>query len=201
MRTKARESSRGVLLVLGLIGALAACAGPRPALHGTLLEPAMPVPDFQLASVDGPVARSDFQGKITVLVFGFTHCPVICPTTLARLARSMEELGPGAEEIQVVMITIDPERDTPKRMKEYTSAFAPAFLGLTGTREQITEVAAAFGIFHARSTEPTPTSGDYQVDHTTSVTVLDREGNARLIWAFGTETEHLTSDLRQLIKH
>ena len=159
----------------------------------------MAVPDFTLTSADGPVAKSDFRGRFAVMVFGFTRCPAICPTTLARLASALEELGPGGQEIQVVMVTVDPERDTPERIREYTRAFAPGFLGLTGTVEEITEVAAAFGIFHARSEEPAPTSGGYLVDHTTSVTVLDRDGAARLVWAFGTETEHMASDLRQLI--
>lgn len=186
-------------LFLGLAVLITGCPAPRPELHGTLLESAMPVPDFALTSADGPVVKSDFHGRFTALVFGFTHCPVICPTTLARLARSMEDLGPEAREIQVVMITVDPERDTPQRMKEYTGAFAPEFVGLTGGTEEIAEVAAAFGIFHTVSSEPAPTGGGYLVDHTTSVTVLDREGRARLLWAFGTETEHMTSDLRQLI--
>ena len=186
-------------LALALALPIAGCSDPRPELHGTLLEPAMPVPDFTLTSADGPVTRSDFEGRLAVLVFGFTHCPVICPTTLARVARALEDLGPESEQIQVVMITVDPERDTPERVKEYAGAFAPDFLGLTGTTEEIADVAAAFGIFHARSAEPAPTAGGYLVDHTTTVTVLDREGKARLLWAYDTETEKLASDLRYLL--
>ncbi len=160
----------------------------------------MPVADFTLTSTDGSVAKKDLGGRLTVVVFGFTHCPAICPTSLARLARSLDELGPEAQQVQVVMITVDPERDTAQRMEEYVSAFAPGFLGLTGTAEQLAEVAAAFGIFHARSSEPAPTPEDYLVDHTTTLTVLDRKGQARLLWAFGTEIEHMTSDLRYLLR-
>ena len=181
------------------LASVAGCGDAPPAFHGTLLEPPMPVPDFTLASADGPVAKSDLRGRLAVLVFGFTHCPMICPTTLARAASALEALGPGAQEVEVVMITVDPERDTPERMQEYAGAFSPDFLGLTGTQEEIADVAAAFGVFHGRSEEPAPTAGGYLVDHTTSVTVLDREGRARLMWAFGTETEHMVSDLRQLI--
>lgn len=158
----------------------------------------MPVPEFTLTSVDGPVAKSDLEGRLVVLVFGFTHCPVICPTSLARLARGLEEFGPGAEEVQVVLITVDPERDTPERVQEYATAFAPDFLGLTGSAEEIAAVAAGFGIYHARTEDPEG-GEDYEVDHTSTITVLDREGRARLVWAFGTETQHMVSDLRRLL--
>ena len=193
-----RLRARSRLLALTLAASLAGCSGPRPAIHGTLLEPPMAVPDFELASAGGRVAKRDLEGRLVVLVFGFTHCPAICPTTLARLARAMEELGPEAEEVRVVMITVDPERDTPQRMEEYATAFDPGFLGLTGSAEEIAEVAAAYGIFHARSADP-EADGGYQVDHTTTITVLDRDGRARLLWAFGTEARDMASDLRHLI--
>lgn len=194
------------LLVIGMLLTLTALtaalivlgrAGSRPQLHGTFIDPAMAASDFELAAAGGPVRKSDFRGRLVVLFFGYTHCPDVCPTTMAQLARAMEMLGPDAREVQVVMVSVDPGRDTPQRMAEYAGAFATSFVGLTGTAAEIDRVAAAFGIYHARAEGSAETG--YLVDHTATVTVLDRDGNVRLLWSFGTDAEQMAADLRYLL--
>lgn len=169
-----------------------------PELHGMLLDPPLPPNDFTLTSAAGPVRLADLQGKVVVLFFGYTFCPDVCPTTMVRLGHAMELLGKEAEEVQVVMISVDPERDTPERLAEYTRAFHPSFLGLTGTPEEIAAVAAAYGIYQARA-EGSAATG-YLVDHTSTVTVLNRDGERRMLWSFEVPAEGLASDLSYLVR-
>jgi protein SCO1/2 len=187
-----------VMLVL-LVGATGFVAfnllgGRGVELHGSLLEPSLPAADFTLASDGGPVRLADLRGKVVVLFFGYTFCPDVCPTTMVRLGRALELLGKDAERVQVVMISVDPERDTPERLGPYARAFHPSFLGLTGTREEIDAVASAYGIYHAKA-EGSAATG-YLVDHTANVLVLDRSGGLRLLWPFEVPAEALAADLR-----
>lgn len=189
-------------LALLLAGGIAlyglASAGP-PELHGTSVDPPLEVSaDLVLASADGPVRLDDFQGQIVVLFFGYTSCPDVCPLTLQRAARALELLGPEADEVRVVFVSVDPERDTPARAAEYTSAFGPRVTGLSGTPEQIRAAAAAFGIYHARG-EPS-SEGGYLVDHTVRTLVLDRDGALRLIWPDDVSAEAMAADLRYLLR-
>lgn len=167
-------------------------------LHGMLLDPPLPTNDFTLTSAAGPVQLADLQGKVVVLFFGYTFCPDVCPTTMVRLGHAMELLGKEAEEVQVVMISVDPERDTPERLAEYTRAFHPSFLGLTGTPEEIAAVAAAYGIYLAKA-EGSAATG-YLVDHTSTTTVLNRDGERRMLWSFEVPAEGLASDLSFLVR-
>jgi protein SCO1/2 len=167
-------------------------------LHGTLLEPPLPAADFTLTSAAGPVRLADLEGKVVVLFFGYTFCPDVCPTTMVRLGQVMELLGRDAERVQVVMITVDPERDTPERLAEYTRAFHPSFIGLTGTPEEIARVAAAYGIYHAKAAGSEATG--YLVDHSSTTTVVDRRGGVRLLWPFNVPTEGLAADLKVLLR-
>lgn len=167
-------------------------------LHGTYFEPSFEAKDFELTSADGRVRLSDLKGKVVVLFFGYTLCPDVCPLTMVRLGQAMEELGADAERVQVVMVTVDPERDTPERLAEYVRAFHPSFIGLSGTREEVDAVAAAYGIYHAKA-EGSDATG-YLVDHTASVTVIDRGGGVRLIWPFDVGAEELASDLKFVLR-
>lgn len=117
-----------------------------------------PAPGFRLASHDGrTVSLEDFRGRVVVLFFGFTHCPDVCPMTMASLARAMEALGPRSERVQVLLVTVDPERDTTERLGEYLGRFDPRFLGLRGSEGELRQVAAAYGaFFQARPLEPSP---------------------------------------------
>lgn len=168
------------------------------AFHGTLIDPPLPSSDFELATPAGTFQSSVFRGRIVVLVFGFTACPDACPGTLARLARAVDLLERAAEDVEVVLITVDPERDTPERTAEYAAAFNPRFAGLSGTASQVARVASSFGIFHERAHHGD--DSDYLVDHTTTVTVLDRRGDVRLLWSSDVTAEQMAEDLGRLLR-
>jgi protein SCO1 len=167
--------------------------------HGLLLESPKPAADFTLGGAGGKeVKLSDYRGKLVVLYYGYTFCPDVCPTTLAEITKAVQKLGKKSEDVQVVMVTVDPERDTPERMAEYMAFFNPSFVGLSGTPDQIAEAATPFGIYYQKH-EGTPASG-YLVDHTATVNMLDREGRMRLVWPFGTEGDAMAADLKQMLK-
>lgn len=167
-------------------------------LHGTYLEPPLPAAEFELTSAEGPVRLADLRGKVVVLFFGYTFCPDVCPTTMVRLGQAMELLGNDAERVQVIMVSVDPERDTPEKLAQYARAFHPSFLGVTGTQEEIDAVASAYGIYHAKA-EGSDATG-YLVDHSANVTVIDRRGGVRLIWPYNVDAEGLASDLRFVLR-
>ncbi len=189
----------GVLLGISLaaILSLSQFASSPPAVHGTLIDPPAPMPDFALSSGPDVVRKSQFEGRIVVVAFGYTYCPDVCPTTMSRLAQAVALLGDDAERVQVLLVSVDPERDTPERVRAYAERFNPAFVGLSGRPDQIAEVTAAFGIHHERG-EETEERG-YLVDHTATVTALDAEGNTRLLWSFDVAPEQIAHDLRYLI--
>ena len=185
---------------LVFLGAAALLGGNwlRPAeLHGTAFPPGPPE-NFTLTSARGPVRLAEFRGAPVVLFFGYTSCPDVCPTTLSRLARATRRLGPRADRVRVVMVTVDPERDTPARLAEYTAAFDPRFIGLSGTPAQIDSVAAHFGIAHTR--HPGSAAAGYTVDHTSSALVLGPDGSLCVIWPYDLAPEDMASDLRQLLR-
>ena len=151
-----------------------------------------------LRAGDGPLALADLRGRHVVLFFGYTSCPDVCPTTLSRLAEAFRQAGEGIErEVQVVFVSVDPERDTAERASRYAAAFHPSFAGVTGTEEEVHTVASAYGIYYAR----VPLEGDagYTVDHTATLTVLDPEGRVRLLWSFAVEPAGMAEDLRSLV--
>jgi protein SCO1 len=188
----------GVAAVVLIVGAAFMFLRPYQ-YHGAVLQSPKPATDFTLTAAGGkPVSLSDYRGKLVVLYFGYTFCPDVCPTTLAEVTKAVQKLGKKAEDVQVIMVTVDPERDTPERLAEYMSYFNPNFVGLSGTPEQIAAAATPFGIFYEKH-EGTPASG-YLVDHTATVNVLDREGRLKLLWPFGTEGDAMAADLAQLLK-
>ncbi len=166
--------------------------------HGMVLQPSDPV-DFTLTAHTGEkVSLSDFRGKYVILYFGYTFCPDVCPLTLAELSQAMKILGDKAENVQVIMVTVDPERDTPERLANYVPSFHPSFIGLTGSLDEIAKAATPLGIFYAKN-EVEGASG-YLMDHTASVTLLDPEGRVRLIWPFGTPPEDVAADLEYMMR-
>ena len=142
--------------------------------HGTHFSPGMPAADFTLESADGPVSKTDFEGKAVAIFFGFTACPDICPTTLLRLSNALDRLGEKRSQVQVVFISVDPERDTPERADRYAESVDPAFVGLSGTPEEIADVAAEYGIYYEKA-EGSEATG-YLVDHLATITVLNEHG-------------------------
>jgi protein SCO1/2 len=163
-----------------------------------LMQGTAPVFDFDLVSdTAGHVKLSDFRGKPVLLYFGYTFCPDVCPTTMAELGRMMRELGDRADDVQVIMISVDPERDTPERLGEYVRYFHPSFMGLTGTEDEISQTATPLGIYYARR-EVEGASG-YLMDHTATVLLVDKDGLARLIWPYGTSAEDMAADVRYFL--
>lgn len=140
---------------------------------------------------------SDFRGKVVTLFFGYTQCPDVCPTNLATMAEVMRQLGPDAERVQVLFVTLDPERDTQALLAQYMPAFDSRFLGLYGDAAQTAVVAKEFRVFFAKSGD---TSGsNYTLDHSTGTYVFDSEGRLRLYVKHGTAPDLIAADLRQLL--
>ena len=140
---------------------------------------------------------ADFKGKVVTLFFGFTHCPDVCPTTLVEMANVMKELGSDAGRVQVLFVSVDPERDTADVLKRYVPAFHPSFLGLTGNAEDIARVAKEFKIYYQKQNLA---SGGYTMDHSAGTYIFDGEGRLRLFAQYGAGAPALLHDIRQLLK-
>jgi protein SCO1/2 len=140
---------------------------------------------------------ADFKGKTTVVFFGYTQCPDVCPTTMAELAQVKKALGKDGEQLQGVFITIDPERDTPELLKAYMSSFDPSFIALRGTPEQTAATAKDFKVFYAKV--PGKSEGSYTMDHTAGSYIFDSTGRLRLFTRYGSGAEALTADLKALL--
>jgi protein SCO1/2 len=186
-----------IIVITALVALLSACQQVYE-FKGTALSAPHPAPDIALESADGPVSLHDFKGKYTYLFFGYTYCPDVCPLTLATLTQVKEGLGDDGDQMQVVMITVDPQRDTPARMVEYMHFFDDSFVGLSGDLEIIDKVGEPFGLYYLHH-EGSPDSG-YLVDHTARVFLLDRDSNAILTYGQGTEAEVILDDLQHLIE-
>jgi len=158
-----------------------------------------PAADFTLDSTLGrPVSLSEFQGHPVLLYFGYTTCPDVCPTTLGDLRTTMQALGSDANKVQVLFVSVDPERDTVDRLQTYLGAFDPAFVGLTGPLGQIEAIASRFGVFFQKSS--VESAAGYLVDHTSAVLLLDADGALRLMFPYGTTGEQIASDTRLYIR-
>lgn len=144
-----------------------------------------------------PRTLADFKGKVTVVFFGYTQCPDVCPTTMAELAQVKATLGKDAERVQGVFVTVDPERDSAEVLKSYMSGFDPSFVALRGTPEQIAATAKEFKVFYAKV--PGKTEGSYSVDHTAGSYVFDAQGKVRLFVRYGTGADALAADLKTLL--
>jgi len=154
--------------------------------------------DFSLTDHNGrPRTIADFRGKLVFVFFGYTHCPDICPTTLSDMAGIMKSLGPDADKLQVLFITLDPERDTPEAMVGYVPAFHPGFLGLYGDRAATEKVARDFKIFQQRV--PGPDGKSYTIDHTAASYVFDTRGHLRLFVRHRQNGTPLLNDLKLLL--
>jgi protein SCO1/2 len=141
---------------------------------------------------------ADFRGKLVLVFFGFTQCPDVCPTTMAQLAGTMAKLGPQASEVQVLMVTVDPERDTAELLKQYVPAFNPTFLGLRGTLDETNKMAKDFKTYFSKVEGKT--KGSYTMDHMANVYVFDKNGKVRLYVRPTDLGDPLVHDLKQLLK-
>ena len=184
-----------LVLAAGLAAGLGACS-PAPSFHAVDISGAELGADFRLADPDGRIrSLADFRGQVVLVFFGFTQCPDVCPTALSRAVQVRELLGPAADRLQVVFITVDPERDTPQLLREYTQAFHPSFLGLRGGLEATAATAKAFKVVYAK----VPTGSSYTMDHTALTFAYDPQGKLRLAIRHATPATEVAHDLKLLL--
>ena len=197
MKTLVFFFARGLLLC-ALLG-LAACSNNKPEFKNTDLTGLDYARDFQLTDHNGKQRRlADFKGKAVLVFFGFTQCPDVCPTTMAEMATVMQELGPDADRLQVLFVTIDPERDTQQLLAKYVPAFDSRFLGLYGDDAATKKVAKEFKVFYQKVPGKDP--ANYSMDHTAGSYVFDPQGRIRLFVRNGQGTEPIVHDIKLLLK-
>jgi protein SCO1/2 len=152
--------------------------------------------DFQLTDFNGQPRRlSDFKGQVVMLYFGFVQCPDVCPTALSRAAAVQQQLGPSAADLQVIFVTVDPERDTPELLREYMAAFDPSFLALTGSAQAIQATADEFRAYYKK----VPTGSSYTMDHTALSYVFDRQGRIRVVLRHEQSAADYAADIGRLL--
>jgi protein SCO1 len=186
-----------VLALCGLVS-FAACGEKPQAFRATDVTGVEFGKKFELVDHHGQLRHlEDFRGKVIVMFFGFTHCPDVCPTTLAEQAEVLKILGDSAKRVQILFVTVDPERDTPEVLAGYVTAFNPSFIGLTGSLEQIDTVAREFKIFYQKTEGARP--GMYSVDHSAGTFIFDTQGRLRLYARYGLDSEAIASDIARLL--
>jgi protein SCO1/2 len=169
------------------------------AFKGGIYSPAYPAPPLDLTDQDGsPFSLDELKGQVGVIYFGYTTCPDICPTTLIDFSSVKSELGADADRVKFLMVTVDPDRDSTARLKEYMSFFDPAFIGLRGTDEQTSQFERDYGVMVTRVEHPESATG-YLLDHTASIYVVDPEGNLKLIFPNGSTPADMAEDIRHLL--
>ena len=187
-----------LLVAAGILLGLAACSrAPSP---WALTDVRGHLPDLRFHLIDDrgqPVSGARYRGKVAVLYFGYTHCPDVCPTTLAHLTVVLQNLGPLADRVRVLFVSVDPRRDTPAVLREYVHAFGPHIVGLTGTPDEIARVAKRYRI--AYSYGRPDAQGNYTVNHSAALFVFDAQGRARLLGTQQNTVQQLTHDLRLLL--
>jgi protein SCO1/2 len=190
-----------LLTLLTMVLALAACdklASKPPSFQNTDLTGLDYAKGFELTDHTGTKRTlADFRGKVVVLFFGYTQCPDVCPTTMIEMANVLKELGPQADQVQVLFVTLDPERDTRELLASYVPAFDKRFIGLYGDAAATAKVAKEFKVFYAK--QPGGEPGSYSLDHTAGSYVFDRDGNIRLFLRHGQGTAPIVHDLKQLL--
>ena len=201
------DGARRRVLRMGLAGALAvtaglglaACTEEKPSFNSTDMTGADIGKGWTLPDLDGKQrSAADFTDKVALVFFGFIQCPDVCPTALAQLAQAKELLGEDGERLQVLFVTVDPERDTPEIVREYLAQFDPSFIGLRGEGEQLTTMARTFKAFYAKV--PTEPAGNYTMDHSAGMYLFDTSGSLRLYARPGQTPEQLAADIRLLLQ-
>lgn len=166
-------------------------------LKAGVFEPARLAPDFVLRGSDGTeLTLNRYRGKVVLLSFGFTTCTEVCPVTLAMLAQARKKLGAAANKVQVVYVTVDPERDSPERMRKYLSSFDSTFIGATGATAQLAVVRKDYGITATK----VPMEGGYSIAHSSYIYMIDRQGNLRALMPFGHNADDFVHDIKLLLR-
>lgn len=184
------------IALFALLWSALATAADRPVLKAGAFDPPARAPELSLAGSHGEtLSLARYRGKVVLLEFGFTNCPQVCPMTLATLAQARKRLGPQAQHVQVVFVTVDPERDDAARMRAYLRGFDPTFVGGTGTVAQLAAVRARYGVMAQRKA----VGEGYTVGHSSSVYVIDRQGRLRAMMPYGRPAEDYVHDVRVLL--
>jgi protein SCO1 len=192
---------RVIPLLLSVVVTLAQAAPPAATdtLKAGVLTPVMAAPALHLTATDGkPLDLQRFRGKVVMLAFGFSNCGEVCPITLATLAGARKKLGAdAARDVQVVYVTVDPERDDAARMRKFLGAFDPTFIGGVGTRAEIDAAQANWGISSAKKQYP---DGSYTIGHSSSIYLIDRAGALRAVMPYGHPVDDFVHDLKILLR-
>lgn len=198
----------GMLCILGV--GLALSFGPEmyqnltrpafePAASSVIKDPPVQVRDFALTNQDGqPLKLSDLRGKAVLLFFGYTHCPDVCPVTVADFVQIKKKLGSQANQTAFVMVTVDGDRDTPAVMKNYMSTFDASFIGLTGESDKVRGITADYGANFVKQ-QKAGTQESYLVAHTAFSYLLDKQGRWRVAYPYGMPTDDMTKDIEKLL--
>lgn len=182
------------------LSTLAACerAPQPPVFEATDITGAAFARDFRLTDHNGRVRTlADFRGKVVAVFFGYTHCPDVCPTTLADFAAALEQLGPQAGRVQVLFVTVDPQRDTPDLLKQFVPAFNPGFLGMYTDQATLQKLTREYKVIYQKTA--VKAGDDYLIDHSAGTYVYDPQGNLRLLVPYGSGPDAIARDLRTLL--
>jgi len=189
-----------VLATLLLAACTAATAAENLGLKAGTFDPPRMAPDFTVKGSDGkPLKLSQYRGKLVLLEFGYTSCVDVCPVSLAMLAQARKQLGAQAGELQVIYVTVDPERDTEERMRTYLRNFDPTFIGATGTPEQMAKVRQNYGITATK--KPIEGSSSYLIGHSSYLYFVDRAGKLRALLPYGRTADDVVHDVKLLLKN
>lgn len=174
------------------------CTPPTPKFHNVDITGADYAQNFSLTDMFGqPVTLQSYSGKVVVMFFGYTQCPDICPTTMTELSQAMKVLGSSASDVQVLFVTLDPDRDTPELLKQYVPSFDKRFIGLYGSKDVVEATTREFKVYFGKV--PGKTAETYTIDHTAGTYVFDRSGKIRLFVRNGQDTTSLVEDLKILL--
>lgn len=181
-------------------GLLTACQPDKPQFRAIDITGADYAQNFQLTDFDGkPRSPADFNGKVVVVFFGYTQCPDVCPTTMGEMVQVKKLLGADGDKLQVLFVSVDPERDTPEVLKAYMGSFDPGFLGLyAASPDALAALARDFKVYYKRVDGKTPTS--YTMDHTAASYVYDTQGRLRLFSRYGSGAQAMADDIKLLLR-
>lgn len=193
---------KGWLAAVGVVAAftLAACqpAPQSPTFQAANITGVDFARDFRLTDHNGQVRTlADFKGKVVAIFFGYTHCPDVCPTTLSDFAAALQQLGPQADRVQVIFVTLDPQRDTPELLKQFVPAFNPGFLGMFTDAESLKHLASEFKVVYQKTS--VKAADDYLIDHSAGTYVYDPQGRLRLLVPYGSSPDAIAQDLKTLL--
>jgi protein SCO1 len=196
-RSRFATLARAFFMPLLAVGLLAACAPSAPVFRSTDITGADYGKTLKLIDHHGAERTlADFRGKVVTIFFGYTQCPDVCPTALVGMSEVMQQLGTDSDRVQVLFITVDPERDTPALLAEYVPVFDQRFLGLYGSMEKTAEVAKDFRVFYRKSGD---VNGHYTIDHSAGTYVFDPQGRLRLYVKHGEEPQVIAADVKALL--